>query len=470
MTAALHRRRLSVRGWILLAAVSTFLVVIPMALVIVYVFGYGTEEEDRTAHGATVLREGVDMWDDPAWQEATAADLADDEVRFVLFEDGDVIFRSTDDLPAEGVGPPATGRPWDDDRDDGIIRFLEVDGTEPPRSAILYTPLDDADLLTTTAFVSGVVGAGAAVVALAFGRPFVRPLRAAQDAVRQVTDGNLEVELPRSRVTEIDDVNTAFGAMTSELNRSLEQQAALEHERRLFIAAVAHDLRSPLFALRGYLEGLDTGLADTPERRARYLAGANEKARALERLVGALFDYTRLGYLDQSLEREPFDLADLLRDLVEGLRPQAESKDVAVEFPSPDAGCPVDADRHQLARAIENILDNALRYTPAGGRIDVSCGIREGTVWLTVSDTGPGIAPDDLPHLFQPLYRGDRSRATDSGGSGLGLAIAQRIVTSHDGTLVAGNTPTGGARLTASLPAAAPFPEVDRHGSTLGPP
>jgi signal transduction histidine kinase len=464
MTTALRRRSLSVRGWLLLAAVSTFLVVIPTALVFVFVFGDANDEpQDRAARAATVLREGADRWHDPSWQEATAADLGEDEVQFVLFENGDELFRSTDDFPAEGTGAATAGRPWDADRDDGIIRFLEVDGPEPARSALLYTPLDDTDILTTIAFISVLVGASAAAVALAFGRPFVRPLRAAQEAVRQVTEGNLNVAPPRSRVSEIDDVSTAFGAMTSELNRSLEQQAALEHERRLFIGAVAHDLRTPLFALRGYLEGLETGLADTAERRARYLAGANDKAQTLERLVGALFDYTRLEYLDQSLEREPLDLADLLRDLVDGLRPQAEANDVSLGSWTPDTVCPVDADRHQLARAVENILDNALRYTPAGGRVDISCGVRGDTAWFTISDTGPGIAPDDLPHLFQPLYRGDRSRgAGTGGGTGLGLAIAQRIVTAHDGTLIASNTPTGGASFTASLPAASPLHEEDR--------
>jgi signal transduction histidine kinase len=453
MITALRRRSLSVRGWLVLAAVSTFLVVIPTGLVIIYVFGFGEDEpQDRAAHAATVLREGADRWHDPAWHEATAADLGDDEVQFVLYEDGDELYRSTDDLPTGGTAPPTAGRPWDAARDDGVVRFVEIEDTEPRLTAEIYTPLDDDDLLTTALFAAFLIGTGGAAVALAFGRPFVRPLRAAQDAVRKVTDGDLTAALPRSRVTEIDDVSTAFGAMTTELHRSLEQQAALEHERRMFIAAVAHDLRSPLFALRGYLEGLDTGLADTPERRARYLAVAKEKADTLERLVGDLFDYTRLEYLDQSLEREPFDLADLLRDLVDGLRPQAEAKDVALELQSPDAGCPVDADRYQLARAVENILDNALRYTPAGGRIDLSYGVREDTAWFTVTDTGPGIAPDDLPHLFQPLYRGDRSRSTDSGGSGLGLATAHRIITAHDGSLVATNTPTGGASFSATLP------------------
>jgi signal transduction histidine kinase len=453
MTSVLRRRPLSVRGWLVLAAVSTFLVVIPAGLVIIYVFGFGEDEpQDSAAHAATVLREGADRWHDPAWQEATAADLGDDEVQFVLFEDGDELYRSTDDLATDGAASPTAGRPWDADRDDGVVRFVEIEGTEPRLTAEIYTPLDDDDPLTTALFAAFLIGTGGAAVALAFGRPFVRPLRAAQGAVRKVTDGDLTAALPRSRVTEIDDVSTAFGAMTTELHRSLEQQAALEDERRMFIAAIAHDLRTPLFSLRGYLDGLDTGLADTPERRARYLAVAKEKADTLERLVGNLFDYTRLEYREQSLDRQPLDLADLLGELVDGLRPRAEAKDVALAFRSPGHACPVDADRHQLARAVDNILDNALRYTPAGGRIDVTCGVRGGTAWFTITDTGPGIAADDLPHLFQPLYRGDRSRGAGTGGTGLGLAIAHRIVTAHDGTLVAGNTPTGGASFTATLP------------------
>ena len=452
MSTLLRRRSLSVRGWLVLAAVSVFLVVVPTGLVIIYVFGFGeAEPQDRAAHAATVLREGVDRWHDPAWHEAAAADLGDDDVQFVLYEDGDELYDSTNDVSTEGAAPRVGGRPWDADRDDGVVRFVEIEGTEPQLTAEIFTPLDDDDLLATALFAAFLIGTGGAAVALAFGRPFVRPLRAAQDAVRKVSDGDLTAEFPRSRVTEIDDVGTAFGAMTTELHRSLEQQAALEHERRMFIAAVAHDLRTPLFSLRGYLDGLDTGLADTPERRARYLAVAKEKADTLERLVGDLFDYTRLDHPGQSLDRERLDLADVLSDLVDGLRPRAEAAGVALAFRSPDRECPVDADHHLLARAVDNILDNALRYTPPGGRIDVTCGLSDGTAWFTITDTGAGIAADDLPHVFQPFYRGDRSRGAATGGTGLGLAIAHRVVTAHGGTLVAGNTPAGGASITGSL-------------------
>src|SRR3546814_1419817 len=111
--------------------------------------------------------------------------------------------------------------------------------------------------------------------------------------------------------------------MTVELNRSLEQQAEVEQERRMFIAAIAHDLRTPLFSLRGYLEGLETGVADTEEQRSRYLSIAREKAKSLEPLVADLFDFTSLEYLDQSLHRTQLDLPEILTDVVDALPPPA---------------------------------------------------------------------------------------------------------------------------------------------------
>jgi signal transduction histidine kinase len=450
MTAGRRHRTLSVRGWFALAAVCAFVLVIILVFAGVYLLGLGADEpQDRTASAAGVLRQGADRWDDPAWLETTAAELEADGVQFALFEGEDELYRSS------GIGDGATAAPpWDGGSDDGVIRFLHIDGTEPRLSAQLYTSLDADNLLPPITLATVAIGTVAAAVSLAFGRPFVRPLRAAQGAARQVSDGDMTVDLPGSRVTEINDVNTALDAMTTELHRSLAQQAALERERRMFIAAIAHDLRTPLFALRGYLDGLDSGLADTPERRADYLAVAREKARTLEQLVSGLFDYSRLEYLDDAPAREPLDLADFLHDLVDGLQPQAEAKGLTLAFQPPDHPCPVDADRGQLARAASNLLDNALRYTPAAGRVDVTCGVAGATTWFTVSDTGPGIAPEDLPHLFQPLYRGNGTSVGDAGtaGAGLGLAIAQRILTAHHGNLTATNTPPTGATFTATLP------------------
>lgn len=452
MTDAAGRRTLSVRGWFALAAITTFAMVVLMVLVsVVFLGASDLSAQDRIDRAAEVLRDGAGHWRDPAWREETAADLSGDEVSFVLFDGAAELYRSSGGTgPAPGGAAP--GADWDAGRGDGIVRVVEIEGSDPPLTAQLYRPLGGESAVPGLVRATLVIAVAAAAVSLAFGRPFVRSLRAVRQATRRVTAGDLEVSLPRSRISEVDDLNAAFDAMTAELNRSLEQQAQVEQERRLFIAAIAHDLRTPLFSLRGYLEGLDSGVADTPDKRGRYLAIAIEKARTLDTLVANLFDYTRLEYLDQSPQRVALDLAELLHDLVEALRPQADAKGLTLGLWPHDHSCRTDADREQLVRAATNLIDNAIRYTPAGGRIDVACGTADHSVWFTVTDAGPGIDPADLPHLFRPLYRGDHSRSSTTGGAGLGLAIAHRILTAHRGTLEAGNAPAGGAVFTATLP------------------
>lgn len=448
MTDAARRRTLSVRGWFALAAVTTFALVVVVVLVSVLFLGASDlTSQDRIADAVTLVRDGGDQWHDAVWREDTAAALADDGISLVLIEGGEEIFRRLDDI---GL---AEGDVWSTGRGNGIVRSVAIDGAVPQLTARLYSPLGGDDPVPSVLRGTLLISVVAIAVSLLFGRPFVRSLRAVRQAARSVAEGDMTVDLPRSRIGEVDEVNTAFAAMTAELNRSLEQQASLEQERRLFIAAIAHDLRTPLFSLRGYLEGLESGVADTPAKRDRYLAIANEKARTLDRLVAELFDYARLEYLGPSLARTDLDLAELLQDLVDGLRPQADARGLTIELWPHDHSCPIEADREQLARAATNLIDNALRYTPAGGRVDVACGVAAGDAWFTVSDSGPGIDAKDLPHLFQPLYRGHHEGETGPEGAGLGLAIAQRIVAAHHGSIHAGNADRGGAVFTVRLPA-----------------
>jgi signal transduction histidine kinase len=280
----------------------------------------------------------------------------------------------------------------------------------------------------------------------------LRPLAAMRSAARQIAGGDLDIRLPDPPLREVADVADAFGAMGTALRDSLERESELEQQRRLVIGAVAHDLRTPLFSLRGYLEGLDRGLADTPERAAHYLAVCRQQADALERLVADLFAYTRLDYLEEVPRREPLELGALLSAVVEGARPLAEERKLRLVASGP-CDCGLEGDAHLLTRAVENLLDNALRHSPPGGCVTVCWERTPGGWWrCAVGDSGPGIAPTDLPYIFDPLYRGDASRNRGTGGAGLGLAIARRILRAHGGDLTAANRPGGGAELTATLP------------------
>lgn len=326
-------------------------------------------------------------------------------------------------------------------------------------SAIIWPGANPSQVIATRPGVVAlpvIVQLSAPVLAIIFvGWAVIKPLRAMSAAAARVGKHDLDFSLPPSRVREINEAMTAFTAMGEELRAALARQAELEEERRFYISAIAHDLNSPIFALRGYLEGLESGVAATPERARRYIQVCQTKVSELERLTADLSAYTQVERIEQAMRREPFDLGALLRDAVDGLQPQASAKGLTITLaPAADA-CPCMGDSRLLLRAITNLLENAVRYTPTGGAIHVAWS-QEGGQWrFSIADSGPGIAPEDLPHLFAPFYRGEASRNRATGGTGLGLAIAQRIIRAHGGALTAANGSQGGAIFTATAPLAA---------------
>ena len=325
--------------------------------------------------------------------------------------------------------------------------------------AMLIWPGENPNQILSTHAVLIVVPVAAQlsvpIVAVVFvGWAVLKPLRAMSAAARKVGKHDLDFSLPSSRVREINEAMTAFTAMGEELRAALARQAELEQERQFYISAIAHDLNSPIFALRGYLEGLESGIAATPERAQHYLQACQAKVIELQHLTADLSAYTQVERLEQTMRREPFDLDELLRDAAEGARPQVEAKGLTMTLPASALTCGCVGDPHLLQRAFTNVLENAVRYTPAGGRISVAWGAEGGQWRFTVADSGPGIAPEDLPRLFAPFYRGEASRNRATGGAGLGLAIAQRIMRAHGGTLTAANAPTGGAVFTGTAPVA----------------
>jgi signal transduction histidine kinase len=275
----------------------------------------------------------------------------------------------------------------------------------------------------------------------------VKPLVAMSKAARRIAKGDLEIYLPVSRVTEIADVRAGFEVMVAGLNESFQNQARLEEERRFFIGSVAHDLRTPLFALRGYLEGLEMGIASSPEKVAKYVAICKEKTEQLNRLVADLFSFTKLEYMEQTVCLEKVDTSLILEKSIDSLKPLAEEKGISIAYRSPSEKEEDSVDPHLLERAINNILENALRYTPPGGEISVIFRKEHGKKVIEITDTGPGFSPEDLHRVFHPLYRGESSRNRDTGGAGLGLAIAKRIFQAHGGNLTALNRSNGGAVL-----------------------
>ncbi len=382
-------------------------------------------------------------WTDPAWQSGARRRLARLGVDALLVTaDGRQLFATTTmPLPRRATG----WQVWD-----GVKVGLPRGGG----TAAFFVRVVPPGTILTGALAGGLLALLPTLAGAGWflGHTVVRPLTAMSRAARGVRDGHLDVMMPASRVQEVAEVASALEALVAGLGEAAQRQAALEQERRLFIGAVAHDLRTPVFTLRAYLGGLRDGLATTPEKTERYLDVCQAKVEALERLIADLFAFTRVEYLDQQPRREPLELGILLRQAVDDLQPRAEAKGITLALDAPPTPCPLCGDGDLLARAVANLLDNALRYTPAGGEVRVSWGVSGDRLVFRVTDTGPGLAPHDVPHLCTQLYRGEPSRNRQTGGAGLGLTIAQRILQAHGGELTAANGALGGAVFSGTLP------------------
>ncbi|MGE6230784.1 sensor histidine kinase [Paenibacillus chitinolyticus] len=292
------------------------------------------------------------------------------------------------------------------------------------------------------------------IIGLRIRRYLLDPLEQLGAAARRIAGGDWDIELPHSAVREIAEVRDGFEFMVNGLQSSSRKQAALEEERRFVIAAVAHDLRTPLFALRGYLDGLEQGIARTPDQVSKYVAVCKEKSAQLDRLVEDLFTFTRMEYRENGLSKDKCNFYEIMQKAIDSLEPQAQQKQITIHagFQFEPGECLIRADVHLLERAISNVLDNAVRHTPAHSRVVLECRREKDRVVFTIQDSGPGFTPEELNRIFEPLYRGEQSRSRATGGAGLGLTISQRIIRQHGGELAASNHSDGGAVLSGWIP------------------
>jgi signal transduction histidine kinase len=293
------------------------------------------------------------------------------------------------------------------------------------------------------ALISGIIVllAGLAIALWLAGRWMVTPLTRLSAQVDKVAGGDLTIAVPHSRIGEIANIAQAVEGMTAALGETAQRRAEADEARRFLVTSVAHDLRTPLFALRGHLQAIASRLGDP----AVHLERAEARADALERLIGNLFAYTRDDYAQPALQLETVPVADLLQEVAAGLEHTTRLHDNAIDLEG-DQALGVIVDRDRSKRALTNILDNALRYSPPGAPIHLSWAALDGsTVQISVQDHGPGIDPDLLPHIFEPGIRGTQAARDPDGGAGLGLTIAKRLLEHQHATLTVHNTPTEGA-------------------------
>jgi two-component system phosphate regulon sensor histidine kinase PhoR len=221
--------------------------------------------------------------------------------------------------------------------------------------------------------------------------------------------------------------------------------------RRDFVANVSHELRTPLTAVRGYVEALMDG-PSTPEQRKKFLEVIDRHTGRMERLVRDLLRLARLDAQQEAAERQPCDVASQFKAVTADLVTLIEQKQVLVDVAVNSDACVALFDPTKLHDALRNLIENAVKYSPPGGRVTLAARAEGDHVALTISDEGPGLPDSDLERVFERFYRVDKSRTADPGGTGLGLSIARHLVELQGGRVTARNNSTAGATFTILLP------------------
>lgn len=294
--------------------------------------------------------------------------------------------------------------------------------------------------------ISALVAGGLAVLlGIVLARQISAPLHRLASASRRIAGGDLDARVKVESKDEVGQLSSAFNDMATALAR--------DHRlRRQMIADIAHELGTPISVIQGNLEAMLDGVRPlSPEQ----IVSLHDETLFLSRIVSDLRQLALAEAGQLKLNRESTDLAHLLQHAVEAMQPSAQDKKLSLtaSLPQDLPFAAIDADR--ITQVVRNLLTNAVRYTAEGGSIVVKAE-REENNWLrvSVSDTGAGIAPEDLPRIFDRFYRADRSRSKDTGGAGLGLAIAKELVAAHGGRIWVESQPGKGSIFYFTVPAA----------------
>jgi two-component system OmpR family sensor kinase len=292
------------------------------------------------------------------------------------------------------------------------------------------------------------------ILALLIARSIAKPLRRMTAATEEIARGNYDQTLDITSPDEIGRLAASFNTMAREVKASRQTQ-------RDFVANVSHELKTPLTSIQGFSQAILDGTADDEPNRYRAVEIISGEANRMSRLVDELLDLARIESGQIKMMREPVDLAKVLETCVEKFALQAKESNVELELDTPALPL-LTGDTDRLAQVFTNLLDNALKHTPPSGRVTIKAqelkekpkekAEKASMVEITVTDTGSGIPPEDLKHIFERFYQVDKSRAGKDRGIGLGLAIAKQIIESHGGEISAESVVGLGTRFIVRLP------------------
>lgn len=254
-----------------------------------------------------------------------------------------------------------------------------------------------------------------------------RPLHLLRTGSDHVRDGNLTQRLHYEENDEIRPVVEAFNLMTTELDRSLKDRTRQEENRKELIASLSHDIRTPLTAIKAYIEGLADNVANTPERQAHYIAVIQKKTEDMDRMINQLFLFSKIDLGERALPMEPLELTSLISQIVDENDVSWKGHQGSVTLTLSDTPLLTQGNPELWRRIVTNLVNNSIKYkTSDSVHITICTESRDGRAVLTVIDDGPGVPKEMLPRLAEPFFRTDKARSRTGDGSGLGLAIVAR--------------------------------------------
>jgi signal transduction histidine kinase len=275
------------------------------------------------------------------------------------------------------------------------------------------------------------------------------------NGVEKLSEGDFSIRVPADGDDEVAHLAVSFNKMAERLQSAREAERNLDEARRNLVAWASHDLRTPLSSLRAMLDALAEGVVDDPETVARYLEQSQHEINRMNVLIDDLFELAQIDAGGLELQREAASLSDLISDTLGAFAARAVERNLSLTGEVAPEVDPVWMAPGKISRVFRNLIENAIHHTPAGGEIHVRATVDNGSVVIAVSDSGTGIPPEDIPHIFDRFYRGEKSRSREgytSGGAGLGLAIVKGIVEAHGGHIWVESVIDKGTVLQFSLP------------------
>ncbi len=407
-------------------------------------------EESFSAMEKTA-EENPESFEDPQYLDGVNLDL-EARYSFLIVRKGETyIYIGDENEPTELLDSLPPYGDHDPDQDRGIyvggnsqalvkqLDFNFADGTDG--SAFIVTAISSMipemkSLIGDVVMVLIMILVFTSVILTAWiYKSIVTPIHHLQVATKKITEGNLDFEMPAGGEDEIGELCTDFEEMRRRLKESAEEKLEAEKQNKELISNISHDLKTPITAVKGYVEGIMDGVADTPEKQEKYIRTIYNKANDMERLINELTFYSKIDTNRIPYTFEKINVNDYFSDCVEELSIELEEQNIELAyFNYVDESVQVIADAEQIKRVINNIVSNSIKYIDKPkGYINIRVKDVGDFVQVEIEDNGKGIAARDLPLIFNRFYRTDTSRNSSKGGSGIGLSIVKKIIEDHGG-------------------------------------